>query len=378
MDITIIVIIAVALILGTVLWFFTKLSKRLDEINSSKSQTESALVVDMNQRVDSLNKNVSDTLQKVTQTLLNQLGENTRRVDRRLETSNEDWMKSAKDIRQTIDNNIKVIQGVTNKLTQMDEAHHRIYEVGKDIAGLQEILRAPKLRGTLGELFLGDLLSQVFPQDRYKLQYTFRSGETVDAILLLRDDHMVPIDAKFPLESFKRMLDATDENEKKVARKEFVNSVKRRIDEIASKYIATDEGTLDFALMYVPAENVYYETIIKDEAGGELAPYAHSKRVIPVSPNNLYVYLQTIALGLRGMQIEERAKEILADLSRLNSDFGKVTDSYEVLGKHISSAASRYEETSRLIGKFGTRVEQIEEKTVDDKVTPIIEVGVVE
>ncbi|MCA9392325.1 DNA recombination protein RmuC, partial [candidate division WWE3 bacterium] len=150
-------------------------------------------------------------------------------------------------------------------------------------------------------------------------------------------------------------------------KKEFVKSVKLRIDEIATKYIAPDEGTLDFALMYIPAENVYYETIIKGEDGNDLVSYAYGKRVIPVSPNNLYVYLQTIAMGLRGMQVEHRAKEILADLSRLNTEFTKVTESYDVLGKHITSASSRYEETGRLLGKFGTRVEQIEEKTGDDR-----------
>lgn len=365
MEILVILFIVFCLIVGY--FAFSRLNNRLDMIQKGKDEAENTMIVGLNQRVDSLSKNVADSLQKVTDTVLHQLNENTKQVDTRLQSNNQTWQQSSQDIRKTIDSNIKTIGGVTEKLAQMEEAHKRIYEVGKDIASLQEILRAPKLRGTLGELFLGDLLSQVFPKDRYELQHTFKSGETVDAILILRDEHTISIDSKFPLESFKRIIEAKDETEKKIAKKQFRDSFKKRIDEIAGKYIVPDEGTLDFALMYVPAENVYYETIIKGEGDLDVIQYAYSKRVIPVSPNNLYVYLQTIALGLRGMQVEERAKEILADLTRLNTEFIKVADSYDILGKHLSNAVAKYEDTSRLIGKFGTRVEQIEAKTGNEK-----------
>ncbi|NTV30472.1 DNA recombination protein RmuC [candidate division WWE3 bacterium] len=339
-------------------------SKRLDEIQRGRDNSQDTLIVNLNQRVDNLTRNVGENLQMVTDTLLKQLNETTKQVDTRLHTNNEGWMKSSNEIRNSMENNARTIRDVTAKLAQMEEAHKRIFEVGKDISSLQEILRAPKLRGSLGELFLGDLLGQIFPASRYQMQYTFKSGETVDAVLLLRDSLMVSIDSKFPLESFKRMIDASDDSARKVAKKEFLNSIKKRIDEIASKYILPDEKTLDFALMYIPAENVYYEMIIKGDGEFDVLSYAYSKKVIPVSPNNLYVYLQTVALGLRGMQIEERAKEILADLSRLNTDFTKVSDSYDVLGKHLTNAVAKYEDTNRLLGKFGAKVEQIESKTV--------------
>jgi DNA recombination protein RmuC len=259
--------------------------------------------------------------------------------------------------------NDRTIRDVTGKLAQMEESNKKIFEVGKDISSLQEILRAPKLRGSLGELFLGELLSQTFPKDQYALQYTFKSGEIVDAIVKLRDGVKVAIDAKFPLESFKRMLEATDDTVKKTAQKEFIRSIKQRVDEICQKYIVPDEGTLDFALMYIPAENVYYEMMVKGEIDYGITDYCYSKRVIPVSPNNLYVYLQTIVLGLRGMQIESRARDILQDLGRLQGDFGKVSDSYEVMGKHLMSAVGRYQDTQKLMSNFSNRVEKIESQT---------------
>ena len=332
------------------------LTKSIRDLKSQKDESQNLIVVNLNQRVDDLSKNVSESLQKVTDLLLRQLGENTKTVDARLEATNRTRQQSEQEIQ-------KMIREVSQKLAQVEEANKKIFDVGKNISSLQEILRAPKLRGTLGELMLDELLGQVFPANRYKLQYAFKSGESVDAVVLLRDGHIVPIDSKFPLESFQRVLIAETDEAKKLAHREFITSAKKRIDEIASKYIVPDEGTLSFALMYIPAENVYYETIIKSDDGSDLMQYAYAKKVIPVSPNNLYVYLQTIALGLRGMQIEERAREILQDLGRLHHEFQRVTESYDVLGKHISNASAKYEETARFLGKFGDRVEQIESKT---------------
>jgi DNA recombination protein RmuC len=329
------------------------------------------MILGLNQRVDDLSKNLGENLQQVTATVLNQLNENTKQVDMRLQTTNQHWLKSTQEIRRVIDSNVQSISSVNSKLAQMDESNKRIFEVGKDISSLQEILRAPKLRGALGELFLGDLLSQVFNKDRYHMQYAFRSGEIADAVLVMPDQHLISIDAKFPLESFKRMLDTQDENQRKDARKQFSISVKRRIDEIASKYILPEEKTLDFALMYIPAENVYYEIIVRGGVDFDIMPYGHTKRVIPVSPNTLYVYLQTIALGLRGMQIEERAKDILSNLSKLNNEFTKVTDSYEVLGKHLSNAVGKYDEAGKHLSKFGNKMEQIEEKNEAEQIALI-------
>jgi DNA recombination protein RmuC len=214
----------------------------------------------------------------------------------------------------------KTLQGQTTEsfgqiqssLGRLTEASRHMEEVGKNIASLSDILRAPKFRGGMGELLLGDLLSQILSPEHYKLQYSFSSGDRVDAVIILKVG-MVPVDAKFPLESFQRMIASSEEGGQKKHKREFTRAVKGHIDNIAQKYVLPDEGTFDFALMYIPAENVYYETIIKDEGLGEeksLLSYALEKRVIPVSPNSFYAYLQAIALGLKGLHIEKRAQEL--------------------------------------------------------------------
>src|SRR5437870_12575593 len=195
----------------------------------------------------------------------------------------------------------------------------------------------------MGELFLNDLLAQILPPEHFRLQHHFKNGDAVDAVILI-GANFVPVDSKFPLENFRRVVEAATESERIAARKQFLRDVKRHVDAIATKYILCDEGTYDFALMYVPAENVYYETIIKEDVGEDrqLFSYALAKRVIPVSPNSFYAYVQTILLGLRGMKVEERAQEILGELSRLRGDFAKIQENFRVLGRHLANASGSY------------------------------------
>lgn len=258
-----------------------------------------------------------------------------------------------------LDNAAKVIGGVENKLGKLEESSKQIYEIGKDISSLQNILRAPKLRGGLGELFLGDLLSQVLPKEHYALQHRFKTNDAVDAVVILKDDMLVCIDSKFPLENFLKMSVAEGEDKKKAARKVFITDVKKHVDAIAAKYILPDEHTLDFALMYVPAENVYYETIVKNEEGNELAEYCFSRHVIPVSPNNFYVYLQTILIGLKGMQVEKNAQEIMSGIKRLSGDFGRFAEDFELVGKHLHNAQAKYDESEKRLDKLGNKIETL-------------------
>jgi DNA recombination protein RmuC len=279
-------------------------------------------------------------------------------VNERLKENSEVLQKTQQSLGERLDNAARVVGNVQKSLGSLEEANRRIYEVGKDIASLQEILRAPKLRGGFGEFFLGDLLGQILPQDHFAMQFTFKSGEKVDAVIKLGGS-LVPIDSKFPLENFKRMLEGPTEEEKGRARRQFVADVKKHVDTIASKYILPDEGTYDFALMYIPAENVYYETIIKDDSlGGErnLSQYALSKKVIPVSPNSFYAYLQAIVLGLKGMKIEERAKEIIQYLSRLEGDFSRFREDFNVLGKHVGHAQSSFQSAEKRLDQFGQKL----------------------
>jgi DNA recombination protein RmuC len=254
-----------------------------------------------------------------------------------------------------------LVAEVQNQLGQLEQANRRILDLGeslgREVNGLQHILQAPKLRGGLGELFLGDLLEQVLGAEYYELQFPFKNGERVDAVVKLAQG-IVPIDAKFPLENFRRFAASQNESEAKGYRKEFYRDVKRHIGEIAQKYLAPDEGTLDFALMYIPAENIYYETVIREDNAGEstaIYEYAQAKRVIPVSPNTLYVYLASIAHGLQGLKIEAHAKEILANIQRMSGDLGKFDQEFHKLGSHLKNASASYDKSARDFSHFHER-----------------------
>ncbi|MBI4247461.1 MAG: DNA recombination protein RmuC, partial [Candidatus Rokubacteria bacterium] len=215
------------------------------------------------------------------------------------------------------------------------------------------------------------MLAQMLPREHYVLQHGFKSGERVDAAIRL-GDRLVPIDAKFPDEAFRRLMAEPEEERRRPLRKAFGRAVKVRVDEIAKKYILPDEGTYDFALMYVPAENVYYEIIIKDDDVDDdsVATYALSRRVVPVSPNSLYAYLRVIILGLRGLRIEANAREIQNDLIRLAGDFEKVREHIAKLGGHLGNAHKQFQEAERDLGRFGDKLEAIERKGLDPAAEP--------
>lgn len=303
---------------------------------------------------DGLSKNISQLTQQ--QEVINaQLRGITDQVNRQLQTSSG-------EINRRLDNAARIIGDVQKNIGELSEASRRIFEVGKNIATLQEILQPPKLRGGLGEQFLGELLSQILPEEFFTLQYSFSSGERVDAVIRL-GERLVPIDSKFPLDNFKRLIESKSDEEKKTAQKMFIRDVKKHIDEVASKYILPQEGTYDFALLYIPAENVYYETITKDEAFGEdrgILHYALKKRVVPVSPNSFYAYLQVIVLGLRGLKIEKDAHRILNSLSGLNKELDAFQGEFQLLGRHLTNATNKYEEARRRLDKLGLKLEQIE------------------
>jgi len=261
-------------------------------------------------------------------------------------------------VSERLGNTTEVVASVKESLGRMEEVNRRIYEVGKDISSLQELLRAPTFRGEVGEFFLANLLGQILPQEHFTIKHKFKSGEIVDAVIRL-GNRLVPVDSKFPLENFKRMLESSGEDEKQKSRREFVKDVKKHIDDVSEKYILPDEDTFDFALLYIPAENVYYETIIKDEPlceGKGICSYALSKRVIPVSPNSFYAYLQALVLGLKGLRIEKAAEEILGNLTRLNGDLIKFREDFEVLGKHLFNSRTKYEEAEKKLDRLGEKL----------------------
>jgi DNA recombination protein RmuC len=277
-------------------------------------------------------------------------------VNERLNQMNQSLQEANKIIGQGLGSATNVFGNVEEQLGRLQETNRQIFEISKDISSLQELLRVPKLRGQIGETFLENLLSQVLPKDYYQIQYRFRSSDTVDAVIRL-GEKMVPVDAKFSLENFQKFLATQDEQEKNVYRRKFIQDVKNRIDEIATKYILPEENTYDFALMYIPAENVYYEIIIKED----LFSYCISKKVIPVSPNTFYAYLQVICLGLKGLKVEENAKEILKNLNMLSHEINKFKEDFELLGTHLANAGRKYEDTHKRLDRFSDRLTNIQD-----------------
>ena len=354
-------IIALVIVIGMAFFILMEMRWRkvFEEIKTDRSLPMWAL---MQQQMEQLRGEISDGLNKN----ISLLTEQQRAINEQLrgitEQVNRQLLDSSGEISQRLDNAARVIGDVQKNIGELSEASRQIFEVGKNIATLQEILQPPKLRGGLGEQFLGELLSQVLPPQFFTLQYMFLNGERVDAVVRL-GERIVPIDSKFPLDNFKRIIECKTEEERKACQKVFYRDVKKHIDDIASKYIVPNEGTYDFALLYIPAENVYYETITKDDSFGEekgILNYALKKKVIPVSPNLFYAYLQVIVLGLKGLQIEKDAQKILALLASLKKDLGGFQEDFQLVGRHITNAMNKFEEARRRLEKFNFRLEQIE------------------
>ncbi len=269
----------------------------------------------------------------------------------------------SKTVGERIADTTKVFGDVKEKLGELTQRTAQIQEVGKDISSLQEILRAPKFRGGFGELLLERLLADILPHKNYSLQHRFRNGETVDAVIRI-GENLVPIDSKFPLEDFERMVAAESEKEQADLRRQFTRTIKKHIDAV-TKYILPDENTFDFALMYIPAENVYYETILRGHEESEIYSYALQKRIIPVSPNSFYAYLQVIILGLKGLHIEKTARDILGHLGRLQGDLQDFQEDYSTLGGHIRHASQKYDEAARKLTRLGDKLQLTGETPVE-------------
>jgi DNA recombination protein RmuC len=308
----------------------------------------------LQQQLDALRGQIGTGLSGQNQLLGQHLSQLTTQVNDRLRESLDVVQRSQASVGERLDNTARVVGDVQRGLGELREATAKVFEVGRSVNQLHDILKAPKLRGGFGELLLADLLAQVLPAEHIALQHAFKSGERVDAAIKLGDG-LVPIDAKFPLEDFRRLIDAPDDEARARARKAFVARVRKHVDDIAAKYVVPDEGTYDFALMYIPAENVFYEAIVRDETR-ELTSYALERKVVPVSPNTLYAYLQAIALGLKGMRIEAHAQEVMGRLGRLTGELGRVRDDMRLVGKHLTNAQACFGAAERRLDKFEQRL----------------------
>ncbi len=351
----------VLFLLGAILWILWHLVRSplpLEMQQALEKKEEAKLGV----LREEWSKRLSEEMLKVWQQIQGQVQTTEKSVSQKLQQSND------------------TLSRVTQELGKLQEATKKVEEVGRSVATLQELLRAPKIRGGMGEAFLKDLLIQILPNDYFTLQYGFSDGERVDAVIRM-GGRLVPVDAKFPLEQFQRMGKAVTDEERAEWRKGLIRDVKQHIDSIAEKYIRPSEGTFEFALMYIPAESVYYEAVIKDEGLDDergLFQHAIRRRVIPVSPNSFYAYLLVILQGLRGLAVEERAKEILVALNRLQKELTGVREDFDLAGRQLRNALTNFEKAERHLSRFEDRLESIEAPPGEAEALPVPEKETVE
>lgn len=282
------------------------------------------------------------------------------------DTTVVEWLKS---MDKRLDSNTQEMNSKLNSATQafasVQKSLGEMSEIGRNMKDLQEFLNSPKIRGNIGEQVLKELLTQFLPKNTFKIQYRFKTGSIVDAVIIT-EAGIIPIDSKFPMENFKKMNSIHDEKDRKIVEKEFLDDVKKHIDAISSKYILTGEGTIDFALMYIPSESVYYEIV----NGQTLYEYATKKRVLAVSPMTFYAFLRSILIGFEGQKISQQAHKILTNLRSIKEEYERVNTNFETLQRHITNSYNMATTVSSSFAKLGQQIDnthtlgEVEEKDI--------------
>ncbi len=254
---------------------------------------------------------------------------------------------------------------VVHRLTKLDETNKQVVGFSEQLKDLQNILKNPKQRGILGEYYLEETLKNVLPPGVFQMQYPFKNGEIVDAVIFI-DEKIIPIDSKFSLENYERLLKATEEEDKKIIARSFKEDLKKRIDETA-KYVRPDEGTVDFAFMFIPSESIYYDLLVNKVGTTEitsrnLIEYAFKdKRVIITSPTSFLAYLQTVLQGLKAMKMNEETKEIQKNVEKLSRHLQTYEEYHTKLGKSLNTVVNHYGRTQKEFGKINKDVTKITE-----------------
>lgn len=323
---------------------------------SSRPNTDASLLLKQD-----LNR-ISDDIGRLKDGLQVQL---TERMDR-----NQDLMRTS--IMRQFEASSKLISDVTERLTKLDETNKRVVNVADELRVLQNVLQNPKQRGVLGEYYLSQVLENVLPPDRFKLQYKFKDGEIVDAVIMLEKGKLLPVDSKFSLENYNRLLEVTDKTQRDVLARAFKNDLKNRIDETA-KYIRPNEDTMDYAFMFIPSEAIYYDLLVNkvgvtNTSARDLIEYAfREKNVIIVSPTTFMAYLQTVLQGLRSLQIEDQAKEIQKRVGELGRHITTYEQYMQKLGSSLGTTVNHFNNAHKELKKVDKDVVKIA------RVTPSVE-----
>lgn len=327
MQVDFIVLIAIILAgFGVLIWLAKKELRKLSEKKDDTTLTE--WLKSMQSSIEHTNKTLNEAMRGQTGDVAKLLQSNTKQLNERLDTA------------------ARVIGDLKKNLGEMSE-------VGKGIRSLQDFLQSPKLRGNIGEQVLQDMIGQTFPKNSFHLQHSFKSGMKVDAVLKT-DAGLLCIDSKFPMENFTAMHKGETEADRTHAKREFLADIKKHVNDISKKYILPEEGTMDFALMYIPSESVYYEIANMNE----LMEFARRSRVYPVSPNTLYAHLQVLLLSFQGKDLEQKSKQVFQLLRAIQKDYGKVEENLGVLGRHVNNAYNSMSSVSSTFGLLGQKLSQ--------------------
>ena len=252
----------------------------------------------------------------------------------------------------------RTLTELSRQLGGLSEQSQRIGDLAKDIGSLQDLLRAPKARGGFGELLLERLLHDALPAGAYEVQYTYKDGSRVDAIVRYAG-RIVPIDAKFPNETWNALAKAADETERRAKKRAFLQQVRRHIDAVG-RYVSPADGTIDYAVMYIPSESIYYDLVLREEEGEpDLRAYCAERKVIPASPNTLLAYLQIVSLGVRGLAMQERTRELQQGVAAVRREFERFVELHDQLGRHLENATKKFDETDRALSRASSAIETL-------------------
>lgn len=340
MDTTLLLVIVIIVIVavGVILFFQLKQSQK----SGSAEDQQSMLMI-------------QQQLNQLSEQLNNRQTELTKRLD-------ESSEKMTKHLQEQLRTSTKIIAEVTEKLTKLDDTNKQVVNFAEQMRSLENILKNPKQRGVLGEYFLESLLGNVLPPDQYKIQYSFKNGEIVDAVIFFKDK-VIPIDSKFSLEKYNLLMQEEDAEKRARIEKEFKADIKTRIDE-TSKYIRPTEGTTDFAFMFIPAEGIYYNLLIYNVGSvqvntQDLIEYAFKKHVIIVSPTSFYAYLETVLQGLKALKMEESVQEIITRVGELNKHLLSYETYMQKLGNNLGTTVNMYNQAYKEFGKIDKDVYRI-------------------
>lgn len=356
----IVVILGLTVVAGIVM--IMNLLRRLNDKQTSQSEVNllKTDLVELNKSLMAMQAQFGENLSNLNQKVGENLTSLNEKVSEKLERNNAQMQTS---MTKQLSESAKIVDEVSKRLTKLDETNRRVVDVADELKTLQNVLQNPKQRGVFGEFYLESVLDNVLPPKNFQTQYRFKSGVIADAVIFLDRNKILPIDSKFSLENYNRMIQAEDKTERERLLNLVKQDLKGRIDE-TSKYILPEEGTMDFAFMFIPSESLYYDLLINNVGNGgssrDLIEYAfRDKRVIIVSPTSFMAYLQTVLQGLRSLQIEEQAKDIQIRVGKLGDHIRKFDDLMNKMGKSLSTTVNHYNNSYKELNKIDKDVVKI-------------------